>query len=474
MINYQNEIEWAISDTGRTGYQNVIEWLREVRFYDIPASVRWHNNYRGGLAKHSWQVFQEALKLASNENIPLQSLALCALLHDVCKFDKYRLDRYGNPIRTNVADKDQHGLYSVELLKRLGLQLYDNEKQAIWWHMGINEPSLEQNREKYQQSLNDPLCNIIRTADGIASHSWYAEPWIEEFEVARQHRQTHPLLQQVFKSTLSLTAGSYYISHSGKSVQLNLNSNAHRDNVFCENEIALINPVHQYHTDIHVIEQDCLACAHDMLSSDSTDDLCVLNMASSKNPGGGVLGGAGAQEEYLFRCSDYYRFLYQYASSFDSYAHYHIRQNPRHRYPLGEFGGIFSHGITVFRDTQAKGYRLIDTPWHVNFVAVAAYHLDRKTDQIPISKLDGTMRKIRAILRIAYNNGQRRLVLGAFGCGAFNNPPKQMAELFRQVIEEPEFKGIFRQIVFAIIEDHNSKGINYEAFCEVFNKKQLL
>ena len=51
---------------------------------------------------------------------------------------------------------------------------------------------------------------------------------------------------------------------------------------------------------------------------------------------------------------------------------------------------------------------------------------------------------------------------------------KQMAELFRQVIEEPEFKGIFRQIVFAIIEDHNSKGINYEAFCEVFNKKQLL
>ena len=470
MINYQNEIEWAISNTGRTGYQNVIEWLREVRFYDIPASVRWHNNYRGGLAKHSWQVFQEALKLASNENIPLQSLALCALLHDICKFDKYRLDRYGNPIRTNVEEKDKHGLYSVEILEHLGLQLYDNEKQAIWWHMGDHEPSFEQNREKYQQSLADPLCNIIRAADSIASHSWYAGPWLEEFKFAREHYLTRPVLQQVYKSTLSLIAGGYYYSYSGKRVPLDLNSDALRDNVFCENEVSLINPVHQYHTDIQVVNQDCLACAHDMLSSDSTDNLCVLNMASSKNPGGGVCSGAGAQEEYLFRCSDYYRFLYQYASTFDS-TRYHIPHNPRHRYPLGECGGIYSHGVTVFRDTQAEGYKLLDTPWRVNFVAVAAYHLDRKVGQIPMSKLKGTMRKIRAILRIAYNNGQRRLVLGAFGCGAFNNPPKQMAELFRQVIEEPEFKGLFQQIVFAIIEDHNSKGINYEAFREVFNKR---
>ena len=42
-----------------------------------------------------------------------------------------------------------------------------------------------------------------------------------------------------------------------------------------------------------------------------------------------------------------------------------------------------------------------------------------------------------------------------------------MAQLFKQVFEEPEFKGIYREIHFAIIEDHNSKGLNYDAFNEI-------
>jgi uncharacterized protein (TIGR02452 family) len=206
-----------------------------------------------------------------------------------------------------------------------------------------------------------------------------------------------------------------------------------------------------------------------MLNADPTDDLCVLNMASAKNPGGGVHGGAGAQEEYLFRCSDYYRFLYQYASKFDSYTNYKIPRNPRHCYPLGEFGGIYSHGVTIFRDTQANGYQLIDSPWRVNFVAVAAYHLPYKVDSIPQKFIDGTIHKIRAILRIAYNNGQHRLVLGAFGCGAFHNPPNQIARLFKQVLSESEFNGLFRNICFAIIEDHNSGNQNYSAFSSEFS-----
>ena len=81
-------------------------------------------------------------------------------------------------------------------------------------------------------------------------------------------------------------------------------------------------------------------------------------MASAKNPGGGVYGGAGAQEEYLFRCSDYYRFLFQYAdpASFDCEKVYGIPHNPRHSYPLKRnFGGVYSHGVTIFRNTEANG-----------------------------------------------------------------------------------------------------------------------
>ena len=225
---------------------------------------------------------------------------------------------------------------------------------------------------------------------------------------------------------------------------------------------------------VRIVNQDCLAYAKHLLNQDNTDDLCVLNMASAKNPGGGVYGGAGAQEEYLFRCSDYFRFLFQYAdpAMFDCEKEYGIPHNPHHSYPLKRnFGGVYSHGVTVFRDTEANGYALLDSPWQVNFVAVAANNIRRFMNgrtTIPDNYIPSTLNLIRTILRIAYNNGQRRFVLGAFGCGAFANPPKHMAQLFKQVFDEPEFQGLFREIHFAIIEDHNSHGRNFNAFKEVF------
>jgi uncharacterized protein (TIGR02452 family) len=67
-----------------------------------------------------------------------------------------------------------------------------------------------------------------------------------------------------------------------------------------------------------------------------------------------------------------------------------------------------------------------------------------------------TQVKIRAILRIAAHHNQTDLVLSAFGCGAFRNPPHHMAELFRAVLAEGEFKGVFRRVAFAVIDDHNA------------------
>ena len=307
--------------------------------------------------------------------------------------------------------------------------------------------------------------------------SWDATLWLKEFEASKQiPGGTRPVRAKVFQSTLEIVNCGGYQTPSGTNIELGkvYNCNALQDNVFCDREISLRNAVRQYATNYKVVNQDCLAYAKSLLDQDGTDDLCVLNMASAKNPGGGVYGGAGAQEEYLFRCSDYYRFLFQYAdpASFDCEREYGIPHNPRHSYPLKRnFGGIYSHGVTVFRDTEANGYALLEKPWQVNFVAVAANNIRRYMNgmtTIPDKFIPSTLSLIRAILRIAYNNGQHRLVLGAFGCGAFTNPPKHMAQLFKQVFEEPEFQGLFKDIHFAIIEDHNSHGLNYNAFQEVF------
>jgi uncharacterized protein (TIGR02452 family) len=90
-------------------------------------------------------------------------------------------------------------------------------------------------------------------------------------------------------------------------------------------------------------------------------------------------------------------------------------------------------------------------------------------------QIEPTKEKIRTILRIAGKYSHDSLVLGAFGCGAFANPPNHIATLFKEVFLENEFSGTFKYVVFSIFEDHNSSlehnpyG-NVLPFFEVFNE----
>ena len=80
------------------------------------------------------------------------------------------------------------------------------------------------------------------------------------------------------------------------------------------------------------------------------------------------------------------------------------------------------------------------------------------------SEADLTLDKIRTIFRIGMANFHDSLVLSAFGCGAFANPPVHIAKLFHQVVEEDEFKDKFKLIDFAILDGyrtgmrHNPEG----------------
>ncbi|MDE6291549.1 MAG: TIGR02452 family protein, partial [Muribaculaceae bacterium] len=71
--------------------------------------------------------------------------------------------------------------------------------------------------------------------------------------------------------------------------------------------------------------------------------------------------------------------------------------------------------------------------------------------------IDGIKNKMRTVFRIGLRHGHDSLVLGAWGCGAFCNPPEHIAELFKEVLEETEFRDKYREIIFSIIDDHNSR-----------------
>lgn len=475
---YRERIESTLVETHRESIDSVVEWLGENHFYDAPASVTHHNAFQGGLAKHSWEVYCQAMALwqASDhrEAMAPESVAIAALLHDVCKADNYQFDS-SNPYHILTLNDNRakgHGERSVRILERLGLAMSHEERMAIHWHMGEFELSLGGSEQDYEESVRIPLCNLVRRADGYAAwrNTWDAGAWRAYFEERKNQGDTRGPRRQVYASTLMLVKRGRYHTASGGLVELGriVNPQAQADNVFVDHEITLRPSLERNSGEVRiaVVNDDCLALARRLHATDPTDDICVLNMASSHRPGGGVWGGAGAQEEYLFRCTDYYRFLYQYANNFDPQV-YHVQRNAHHRYPLDPlYGGIYSHGVTVFRDTEANGYALLDSPVRLNFVAVAAFHFNERCDAIPQPYVEPTKDKIRLMLRLAANNGQRRLVLGAFGCGAFHNEPHHMAQLFRQVIHESEFQGLFTSISFAVIEDHNSTN-NYTAFRDV-------
>jgi len=108
--------------------------------------------------------------------------------------------------------------------------------------------------------------------------------------------------------------------------------------------------------------------------------------------------------------------------------------------------------------------------------AICRPELEKINDLYYITKefIEPTKEKIRTILRIAGKHKHDCLILGAFGCGAFANPPNHMAKLFKEVFLESEFLGTFKYIVFSIYEDgnsrkeHNPNG-NVLPFFEVFN-----
>ena len=71
---------------------------------------------------------------------------------------------------------------------------------------------------------------------------------------------------------------------------------------------------------------------------------------------------------------------------------------------------------------------------------------------------------IRNILSLAEAHGVHTLVLGAFGCGAFMNPPEVVAQAFAWQLMNGDFRNTFREVVFAIKADDQRGYYNYQVF----------
>jgi uncharacterized protein (TIGR02452 family) len=291
---------------------------------------------------------------------------------------------------------------------------------------------------------------------------WDAIKWAQTYKTSNLNRRKE-LLIDVWENTIKIVKNGKYFSDGEVIID---NSKVCQNSLFTENG-PIYDPtgINDFKTEILVMDADCLDVARTM------ENPIVLNMASYKNPGGGVINGSSAQEENLFRRTNLFKSLYQYVD----YAHqYGIEQNSKYKYPLGDYGAIYSKDITVFRGSEKNGYYLLSHPFKCAFISVPAIKRpelkNRRMNENDFSK---TKQKIRRIFQFAHENGHRDLVLSAFGCGAYGNPPEQIASIFKELLDT-EYKGVFHKIVFAIYDDHNSykehnPDGNLKPFKKIFN-----
>jgi uncharacterized protein (TIGR02452 family) len=313
--------------------------------------------------------------------------------------------------------------------------------------------------------------------------AWDSAGWAERFRGASKRGdrdELRSLRKAVFRSTLEVVRDRRYEA-GGHTVALDLNGEYEklaRETVFYSSTDELVVPAerrNRFETSVTVENADCLRVAHRIGGEGSMP--AVLNMANRHTPGGGVLDGAGAQEENLFRRTALLLSLYPFG---EHHAEYELEPGPRgQRYPIPcESGGIYSPPTAVFRSSERTGYAFLSRPFFVAFLTVPAIsdpELVEREGRLWLSEAmaEGTVRKIRAILRIAARHGHADLVLSAFGCGAFRNPPHHVARLFRETLAEGEFAGVFRRVVFAVIDDHNAGAShnpegNYQPFAREF------
>lgn len=184
------------------------------------------------------------------------------------------------------------------------------------------------------------------------------------------------------------------------------------------------------------------------LYGDGKTDIGVLNFASAKNPGGGFLNGAKAQEESLAASGT----LYPTLTAHEEY----YRENRSHSSMMYLDYGIYSPDVIFFRD---ETFRLTETPVKASVLTLPAVNMGQAIlkGEDAAEARSVMRRRMRLALGIFAEQKARHLVLGAYGCGVFRNDPREIAVWWKELLQEG--MGRYFASVFHAVLDH-SKGKN--------------
>ena len=193
-------------------------------------------------------------------------------------------------------------------------------------------------------------------------------------------------------------------------------------------------------TIIEVNGETTLNATRQLLTEGYQDVIC-LNFASAKNPGGGFLGGSQAQEESIARSTGLYN------CQMKAWDYYEVNRHTKSCMYTDNM--IYSPTVPIIKDEEGTNLDSLTLASVITAPAVN-FGVVKKREPHRIPEVEIIMkRRIAKVLAIALEHGHQAIVLGAWGCGVFQNDPKDIAPWFKEVINT-QFKNEFAKIVFAV------------------------
>lgn len=204
---------------------------------------------------------------------------------------------------------------------------------------------------------------------------------------------------------------------------------------------------------VEVTGETTAAAARRLVASEGEANVLALNFASAKNPGGGFLRGAKAQEEDLARCSALYTCQLTQRAYYDA--------NRASGSMLYTDHMIHSPDVPFFKDERLAP---LETPFVVSVLTAPAPNAGEARGRAESSRVRATLEdRAGKVLAVAADKGHRTLVLGAWGCGVFRNDPVEVAAIFDRWLRSDRFRGVFGRVVFAVY-DRSKEASNRRAF----------
>lgn len=171
----------------RDGAKELLDYLQKSDFFIAPASTQFHSAFEGGLAEHSVRVyyrFLNAIKSEYGENytdkISDESIAICALLHDLCKIDMYKIEMRNKKVDGNWVQVPHyviedglpygHGEKSVYIISGF-MRLTREEAMIINWHMGAFDSRVKGGSYSISDAFYKfPNAVLFHTSDMISTY----------------------------------------------------------------------------------------------------------------------------------------------------------------------------------------------------------------------------------------------------------------------------------------------------------------